>query len=104
MSAGSTIAVTRLATLLKELSDDNRLEGYYLRRGHGFVHQDNVPRPTKKRKSSKRKTSKKNASAKSAVTPKSIADEIRAQERQAAEEEFRTQVRAEERKRLGLTG
>jgi len=103
--SGSDIATTRLKVLLKELSDANRLEGFYLRRGSGFVHENDVPRTAKvavnKPKKAKKKAKK---SAAPKLSPSSIAEEIRAQERQAAEDEYRAQVRAEERTRLGLTG
>ena len=105
-NAGSDIAPTRLATLLKQLSDSNRLEGFYLRRGHGFVHQDNVPRSAKKApKKSKSKAAKApKAKAQSAVNPSTIAAEIDRQEAEAAEKEYRAQARQKARAALGLAG
>lgn len=96
IAAGSEIAPTRLAVLLKELSDSNRLGGFYLRRGLGLVHEDAVPRPKKKR--AKKAKAKKAA----AVTPSTLAAEIDKQEQEAAMEEFRAQCRDKHRKALGL--
>lgn len=93
---GSDIAPTRLAVLLKELSDSNRLEGFYLRRGRGFVHENDVPRSTKKAKKRKK------AAPKAVVTPSKLAAEIDAQEEAAAQEEYRAARREHYRKVLGL--
>lgn len=98
IAAGSDIAPTRLAVLLKELSDSNRLGGFYLRRGLGLVHEDTVPRPKKKRAKAKAKAKAKKA----VVTPSTLAKQIDEQEREAAMEEFRAQCRAKHRKALGL--
>jgi len=96
LADGSDIAPTRLAVLLKELSDSNSLEGFYLRRGRGFVHESDTPRPKKKR--AKRKAKAKKAE----VTPSTLAAEIDKQEQEAAMEEFRAQCREKHRKALGL--
>lgn len=93
LAAGSDIATTRLGFLLKELSDTNRLEGFYLRRGSGFVHESDVPRP--------KKTRKRKAKAE-VVTPSTLAAEIDKQEEEAALEEFRASCREKHRKALGL--
>jgi len=104
VSDGSTIAATRLAVLIKELSDSNRLEGFYLCRGRGFVHENDVPRSAKvtKAKSKKSKKSKKQAAA--TLTPNAIAAEIDRQEAEAAENEYRELARQRARAALGLTG
>lgn len=88
---GSDIAPTRIATLLKALSDSNRLGGFYLKRGSGFVHEDTVPRPKKAKK----------AKAKVLTHDKLLA-EIDEQERAAALEEYRAACREKHRKALGL--
>ncbi len=100
LAAGSDIAPTRLAVLLKELSDTNRLGGFYLRRGRGFVHEEESPRTTKKVRKPKAKAKAK--TKKVAVTPSTLAEEIDKQEEQAAMEEYRASRREHHRKALGL--
>ena len=97
-TAGSDIAPTRLAVLLKELSDSNDLGGFYLRRGRGFVHENDVPR-TKKAKKAKKRAAKKAAPA---VTPSALRAEIDRQEAEAAEKEYRALARQKARAALGL--
>lgn len=104
VAAGSVIAPTRLAVLIKALSDSNDLGGFYLRRGKGLVHEDADPRPKKVKKVVKAKKAKKapKKAKRATVTPDTLALEIDRQEEAAALEEFRAQCREKHRKALGL--
>ena len=101
---GSDIAPTRLAVLLKELSDSDSLGGFYCRRGNGFVHSDAVPRTNKPKAKAKAKKSTKRAKKAPQLNPANLAAEIDKQEEAAALEEYRAVSRAKARAALGLTG
>lgn len=100
---GVDTAPTTLAVLLKKLADDNQLNGFYLRRGRGFVHEGTVPRDTKPAKAAKKaKATKKRAKKAPVITPDALAKEIDEQERLAAEAELREARKAHWRSKLGL--
>lgn len=86
---GQDIATTTCAALLKQLSSENKLSGFHLRRGRGFVASDGST-PTPKRKKSQQSLAK------------NIVEQMRQEERDAAEAELREKIRQEERARLGL--
>ena len=96
LAEDTSIAPTRLVLLLKELSRTDSLDGFYLLRGRGFVHTDDVPRTKKTHKPKVKRRSKKQ------LTPSALAKEIEQQEQDAAIEEFRALCREKYRKELGL--
>jgi len=97
LTEGVEIAPTTLTTLLKQLSDSDKLDGFYLKRGCGFVHENNVPRKKRAKRAAKR-------SENTVISPDLLSQEIDEQERVAAEQELRDTRRVHWRKHFGLVG